>query len=95
MGLLHIAGAACRKVLKRSFNTVSQTGISSIEWQGYAAEKYAGIPDMPSHVSHREENDDAERKEAEKHREMAYFCINEKFEDLRKMYNDAGVKSTF
>lgn len=56
-----------------------QTGISTIEWQGYAAEKYAGIPQGPP-----EEIREAQRK-------WRISASMKKFEDLRKMYNDAGV----
>jgi sugar phosphate isomerase/epimerase len=56
-----------------------QTGISSIEWQGYAAEKYAGIPQGSS------------KNAREEQRKWRISASMKKFEDLRKMYNDAGV----
>jgi sugar phosphate isomerase/epimerase len=56
-----------------------QTGISSIEWQGYASERYAGIPQ-----GHSDAIRDAQRK-------WRISASMKKFEDLRKMYNDAGV----
>jgi hypothetical protein len=56
-----------------------QTGISSIEWQGYAAERYAGIPMGPA-----EGIREAQRK-------WRISASMKKFSDLRKMYNDAGV----
>jgi sugar phosphate isomerase/epimerase len=56
-----------------------QTGISSIEWQGYAAEEYAGIPRGSS----------KEAREAQ--RKWRISASMKRFEDLRKMYNDAGV----
>lgn len=55
-----------------------QTGISSIELMGDVAEKYAGIPDG---------------KEGNKERrEWRLSTPLNKYKELRKMFNDAGVK---
>jgi sugar phosphate isomerase/epimerase len=77
-----------------------ETGISSIEWQGYAAEKFAGIPEMPSMPAHganlTEAEKEAFRKQTAKAREAQRLwrisAPMTRFEELRKIYNDAGVK---
>jgi sugar phosphate isomerase/epimerase len=76
-----------------------QTGISSIELMGDVAEKYAGLPQMPAKPEQGKMLSDAEiasfekaTKEAkEAQRVWRISAPMKKFEELRKMYNDAGV----
>jgi|WetSurMetagenome_2_1015567.scaffolds.fasta_scaffold02041_10 sugar phosphate isomerase/epimerase len=73
-------------------------GISSIEMMGDVAEGYAGLPQAPAKpasgvLSDAEikafEKTSAEVKEAQ--RKWRITAPMKKFEDLRKLYNDAGV----
>jgi sugar phosphate isomerase/epimerase len=74
-------------------------GISSIEMQGIVAEQYAGIPQgpkTPPRVARSDEEIESIKK-AEKilegeRRKWRLSLPMKKYEDLRKMFNDAGVK---
>lgn len=77
------------------------SGISSIELQGYIAEIYAGIPQAPitqlpkvvlSGQDRRNEYDKSAKLLAKEQREWRLSVPMKKFEDLRKMFNDAGVE---
>lgn len=76
-----------------------KSGISSIELMGNVVEEYAGIPEGPKRLSRDKEITDEEReayqkavKEAkEKQRLWRVSVSMDKFAELRKMYNDAGV----
>jgi sugar phosphate isomerase/epimerase len=76
-----------------------QGGISSIEMMGDVAEKYAGLPQSPSRPAPGVLLTNAEiaafekkSKEAvEAQRKWRIAAPMNKFKDLRKMYNDAGV----
>jgi sugar phosphate isomerase/epimerase len=76
-----------------------QTGISSIEMMGDIIEKYAGLPQGPSKPAPGVMLTDAEIAEFEKatmeakeaQRVWRISAPMKKFEDLRQMYNDAGV----
>ena len=76
-----------------------RTGISTIELMGDVAEKYAGLPQSPSKPETGAMLTDAEiasfekaTKEAkEAQRVWRISAPMKKFEDLRKMYNNAGV----
>lgn len=75
------------------------TNISSIELMGDVAEKYAGLPQGPSKPEAGVMLSDAEIASFEKATQEAREAQRiwrisapmKKFEDLRKMYNDAGV----
>jgi sugar phosphate isomerase/epimerase len=77
-----------------------QTGISSIEWQGNAAEIYAGLPAGPARTEHgailsqaeKEAFNKAAKEAREAQRVWRISAPMNKFKELRKMYNDAGVK---
>ena len=74
-------------------------GISSLELMGNVAEDYAGIPAMPSRPSRGVEQTDEEKEAYQKAREAAIVSQKEwrlsvsmdKYKELRKMFNDAGV----
>jgi sugar phosphate isomerase/epimerase len=74
-----------------------EAGISSIELMGNVAEEYAGIPPMPPRPARdaSEEVQSAYQKEAdlakEKQREWRLSSSMNKYRELRKMYNKAGV----
>jgi sugar phosphate isomerase/epimerase len=76
-----------------------QTGISTIELMADAAEKYAGLPQSPSKPDPSVKQSDADlarfekasRDAREAQRAWRISAPMKKFEDLRKMYNDAGV----
>ena len=73
--------------------------ISSIELMGNVAEDYAGIPEMPARPPRGVEQSDEEREAYEMVRDAAIVSQKEwrlsnnmeKYKELRKMYNDAGV----
>ncbi len=75
------------------------SGISSIELMGNVAEEFAGIPAGPPRPQRGVELSEEERKAMEEaraaaseaQREWRISASMEKFEELRKMYNDAGV----
>ncbi|HPC96704.1 MAG TPA: sugar phosphate isomerase/epimerase [Sedimentisphaerales bacterium] len=71
---------------------VVRCGISSIELMGEPVEQYAGVP---APVRGRRDVTDEQRKAMEKSREAQLqwrlSAPMEKFQALRKMYNDAGV----
>jgi len=77
-----------------------QTGISSIELMGDVAENYAGLPQGPARPARDVVLSDAEKaafnkasKEVtETQRKWRISVPMKKYEDLRKMYNDAGVE---
>lgn len=74
-------------------------GISSLELMGNVAEDYAGIPAMPIRSPRGVEQTDEERETYEVSREAAIIKQKEwrlsvsmdKYQELRKMFNDAGV----
>ena len=74
-------------------------GISSLELMGNVAEEYAGIPAMPPRPKRGVVQTDAERETYEiakdkalaKQKEWRLSNNMEKYKELRKMYNDAGV----
>ncbi len=76
-----------------------ESGISSLELMGNVAEEFAGIPSMPSRPERNVEQTDEEkeaynmaRKEAQK-KIVEWRVSNnmEKYKELRKKFNDAGV----
>jgi sugar phosphate isomerase/epimerase len=77
-----------------------QGGISSIEMMGDVAEEFAGLPKIPARpprdVVQSEEEKAAFAKSVkaatEAQRQWRLSLPMKKYEDLRKMYNDAGVK---
>ncbi len=74
-----------------------EDGISSIELMGNTAELYAGLPQMPDTprrdaTSEQKEAFKKTSKEiAEAQRKWRISASMKKYEDLRKMYNNAGV----
>ncbi|MFA5818938.1 MAG: TIM barrel protein [Bacteroidales bacterium] len=76
-----------------------QGGISSIELMGDVAEKYAGLPQGPARpargvvlsTAEKEALNKAAKEVTEAQRKWRISVPMKKFEDLRKMYNDAGV----
>ena len=76
-----------------------QTGISSIELMGDVAEKYAGLPQSPAKPEQGMKLSEAEiasfekatKESMEAQRAWRISTSMKKFEDLRRMYNDAGV----
>jgi sugar phosphate isomerase/epimerase len=76
-----------------------RTGISTIELMGDVAEKYAGLPQGPAKPETGALLTDAEiagfekatKESREAQRVWRISAPMKKFEDLRKMYNDAGV----
>jgi sugar phosphate isomerase/epimerase len=77
-----------------------QTGISTIELMGDVAEKYAGLPQGPSKPATGVKLSDSEiasfekaaREAKEAQRIWRISAPMKKFEELHKMYNDAGVQ---
>jgi sugar phosphate isomerase/epimerase len=76
------------------------SGLSSVELMGNTIESYAGIPEInvPSYprgteltTEQQEELSSARALQAEEHRKWRLSVPMEKFSELRKMYNDAGV----
>ncbi|HEC43498.1 MAG TPA: sugar phosphate isomerase/epimerase [Bacteroides sp.] len=80
-------------------NYCIQSGISSVELMGNAAEKYAGIPSGPPRPDRGTEMSKEERiryrmavKEArEKQTEWRLSVSMDKYKELRKLFNDEGV----
>ena len=76
-----------------------QGGISSIELMGDVAENFAGLPQGPARPERgttltdvqKAAFDKATREAKEAQRKWRISVPMKKFEDLRKMYNDAGV----
>ncbi|MBT3382198.1 MAG: sugar phosphate isomerase/epimerase [Prolixibacteraceae bacterium] len=76
-----------------------EAGISSIELMGNVAEQFAGIPQGPARPPRGVQLSDEERDKLQKAREEAAALQKEwrlsasmdKFKELRKMYNKAGV----
>jgi sugar phosphate isomerase/epimerase len=76
-----------------------QTGISSIELMGDVAEKYAGLPPSPPRVvpattlsdSEKSALDKETKLAAEEQRKWRLSVPMNKFKELRKMFNDAGI----
>jgi sugar phosphate isomerase/epimerase len=76
-----------------------QSGISSVELMGNAAEQYAGIPSVPPRSERGTEMSEEERsryrmavEEArEKQTEWRLSVSMDKYKELRKLFNDAGV----
>ena len=77
-----------------------QCGISSIEMMGDIAEKYAGLPQGPARpaqgvilsAAEQAKYDKAVLEATEAQRKWRISAPMKKFEELRKMYNDAGVE---
>jgi sugar phosphate isomerase/epimerase len=76
-----------------------ECGISSIELMSNAAELYAGIPQVAMARPTREATEEqravfqkAMKENTEAQRKWRIAAPMNKFEDLRKMYNNAGVK---
>ena len=76
-----------------------QTGISSIELKGNVAEQYTGLPQVTAPRLSRDASEEqraafqqAIKENAEAQRKWRVSAPMTKFEDLRKMYSDAGVK---
>jgi sugar phosphate isomerase/epimerase len=82
---------------KDILNYCVEAGISSIELMGNVAEEFAGIPPMPPRPARdaSEEVQSAYQKEAdvakEKQRDWRLSASMNKYRELRKMYNKAGV----
>jgi sugar phosphate isomerase/epimerase len=80
-------------------NYCLQSGISSIELMGDVAEKYAGLPQGPDRPARGTQLSDSEivdyEKASKEAREVQRIwriaAPMDKFVELRKMYNDAGV----
>lgn len=74
-----------------------ETGISSIELMGNTAEEYAGLPVTPVRPGRNASDEEkaaynkAAKNLTEAQRQFRITCPMEKYEELRKMYNDAGV----
>jgi sugar phosphate isomerase/epimerase len=72
-----------------------QCGISTIELMGDVAERYAGLPMTPAPPAPGVQLTDAEKKAAKEAREAQrkwrITLPMMKYQELRKMYNDAGV----
>jgi sugar phosphate isomerase/epimerase len=80
---------------------LKQTGLSSVELMGGPIEQYAGAPEYqgPAYGSNEEVTDrqrtamaEARAEFAEELRKWRVSVPMDRFRDLRKMYNDAGVK---
>lgn len=77
----------------------TEAGISSVELMGNVAESYAGIPEGPQRAPRGVELSDQEREKLEKENEIAtekqkqwrLSVSMDKYKQLRKMYNDAGI----
>jgi sugar phosphate isomerase/epimerase len=77
----------------------TQCGISTIELMGDVAESYAGIPKSPAKPAQGKTLSDSEKKAieteakafAEKQMNWRLAAPMDKFKELRKMYNNAGV----
>ncbi|MBV5312355.1 MAG: TIM barrel protein [Prolixibacteraceae bacterium] len=84
---------------KDIINYCIQAGISSLELMGNVAEDYLGIPPSPARlprdVTPTQEQKDAYEKAAaaatEAQRKWRLSVSMEKYADLRKMFNDAGI----
>ncbi|MCK5136110.1 MAG: sugar phosphate isomerase/epimerase [Bacteroidales bacterium] len=80
-------------------NYCIQNGISSIELMGNVAEEYAGAPPMPPWPGRGAEMTEEERDSvrnvfqvaSEKQSEWRLTASMDKYKELRKMFNDAGV----
>lgn len=80
-------------------NFCKQTGITSIEMMGSVAETYAGMPASPPRLRRGAPISEDERKNyrknlaiaKEKQRIWRGQATMSKFEELRKLYNDAGI----
>ncbi len=80
-------------------NYCLDAGISSIELMGNVAEEYAGIPESPARPPRGATLSDAEREEyrkkaeiaQEKQRDWRLAVSMDKYKQLRKMYDKAGV----
>ena len=76
-----------------------ETGITSIEMMGSVAENYAGIPPAPPRLRRGQKISPEERTSYRKslaianeaRRKWRLAASMDKFKELRKMYNDAGV----
>lgn len=75
-----------------------EDGISSIELMGDVAEVYAGLPQGPARPPREATNEQkaafqkAMKETTEAQKKWRISAPMKKFEELRKMYNDAGVK---
>jgi len=75
---------------------ITQCGISSVELMGEPAEQFAGIPSLPGpEPGRRGQMTDEQRKamqqKQEEIRQWRKTVSMEKYQALRKLYNDAGV----
>jgi sugar phosphate isomerase/epimerase len=75
-----------------------QDGISSIELMGDVAEKYAGLPQAPARQAGAVLSDaekaafaKASKEAVESQKKWRISATMKKFEELRRMYNEAGV----
>jgi sugar phosphate isomerase/epimerase len=77
-------------------NYCTQLGIDSIELMGDAAENFAGAPVAHSGGGERgkrtPEQQEAVKKAADERKSWRLSVSMDKYKELRKMYNDAGVK---
>jgi sugar phosphate isomerase/epimerase len=85
---------------ENTLNYLLSSGLSSVELMGNTIESYAGIPEInvPSYprgteltAEQQEEVRAARALQAEEHRKWRLSVSMDKFRELRKMYNDAGV----
>ncbi len=85
---------------KDILNYCKQTGISSLELMGNVVEEYAGVPTGPSRPENWKELNEEEKATFTKKREeyeqkLSDWRINntpaEKYKELKKMFDDAGV----
>ncbi|MEW6237267.1 MAG: sugar phosphate isomerase/epimerase [Candidatus Omnitrophota bacterium] len=74
---------------------ITQCGISSVELMGEPAEQFAGIPSFPGPGARRGQMTDEQRKvmqqKQEEIRQWRKSAPMDKYQELRKLYNDAGV----
>ena len=72
----------------------TQLGISAVELMGDAAENFAGAPAMRGGGGRRQmtpEQQEAMKKAAEDRKKWRLSVSMDKYKELRKLYNDAGV----
>ena len=84
--------------IEETLNYCLRCGISSIELMSDAAEKYAGMPQDPVRLLRTATDDEkaaynkAIKEVTEAKRQMRITAPMKKFEQIRKMYNKAGVQ---
>ncbi len=73
-----------------------ESGISSIELMGNVAEAYAGLPSSPPRPRRgqtiTDEQQQAREKAREEQRQWRLSASMEKYKELRKMFDDAGIR---